>query len=225
MSEKLKAQGIHRFLGNKESQVHVLRGVQINLNSGHIKAVTGASGSGKSSLLYILGLLDKPDEGSIWVNNELVEHRDDATRTQIRNRHMGFVFQFHFLLTEFTALENVMLPIQKLRHLSDSDMADRAHKLLKDVGLEAKAHRLGNELSGGEQQRVAIARALANNPSIIFADEPTGNLDAKNSDMVFNLLQKVAHEHDQAILLVTHNQDIAQKCDQTLRMQDGQFLR
>jgi lipoprotein-releasing system ATP-binding protein len=189
-----------------------------------VYAIVGPSGCGKSTLLYLLGLLDQPDEGVIEINGSVMSNSDDAARTAARGQHIGFVFQFHFLMLEFTALDNVMMPMRKLGRLSGEEMKARAHGLLDAVGLGAKTHRLATQLSGGEQQRVAIARALANQPTILLADEPTGNLDAKNSGIVFDLLTKLAKEHGQAVVLVTHNPDIAQRCDFTRPMRDGVFV-
>jgi len=174
--------------------------------------------------MYLLGLLDRQDEGDIWIAGNDMGRAADAARTAVRNSSIGFVFQFHFLLSEFTALENLMLPMRKLEKLSEDEMRDRAQMLLDEVGLGDKSHRLANQLSGGEQQRVAVARALANEPAVIFADEPTGNLDVKNSTMVFDLLRKLCHEHRQAVLMVTHNQNLAKLCDVVLSMQDGEFV-
>jgi lipoprotein-releasing system ATP-binding protein len=148
----------------------------------------------------------------------------DAVRTVARGEHIGFVFQFHFLMLEFTALENVMMPMRKLGRLSPLQMQERATRLLDSVGLGDKTHRLGTHLSGGEQQRVAVARALANQPTIILADEPTGNLDVKNAGLVFDLLTSLAKDNGQAVVLVTHNPDIAARCDVTRPMRDGLFL-
>ena len=153
-----------------------------------------------------------------------MSNTDDFARTAARGAHIGFVFQFHFLMLEFSALDNVLMPMRKLGRLSPAEMADRAHALLGSVGLGEKTHRLGTQLSGGEQQRVVIARALANQPSIILADEPTGNLDVKNSGTVFDLLTRLAKENDQAVILVTHNPEIAQRCDVTRPMRDGLFV-
>ena len=169
-------------------------------------------------------MLDKPDDGEIWINGQLMSNSADADRTAARGEHIGFVFQFHFLMLEFSALENVMMPMLKLGKLKPEEMTDRAHRLLTSVGLGEKTHRLGTQLSGGEQQRVAVARALANQPAIILADEPTGNLDVKNSAMVFDLLTSLAKENGQAVSLVTHNPDIASRCDFTRPMRDGLFI-
>ena len=153
-----------------------------------------------------------------------MSNSSDELRTAARNKHIGFVFQFHFLMLEFTALENVMMPMRKHGLLADEAMEARAAALLESVGLGAKTHRLGTQLSGGEQQRVAIARALANEPAIILADEPTGNLDQKNSGIVFDLLTRLAKENGQAIILVTHNPEIANRCDFVRPMRDGVFV-
>ncbi|MCC6415968.1 MAG: ABC transporter ATP-binding protein, partial [Opitutaceae bacterium] len=189
-----------------------------------VYAIVGPSGCGKSTLLYLLGLLDRQDEGEIEINGKFMSQSSDAERTAARGANIGFVFQFHFLMQEFTALDNVMMPMRKLGKLTPEQMEARARDLLGEVGLREKAHRLGTQLSGGEQQRVAIARALANEPSIILADEPTGNLDVKNSTMVFDLLTKLAKENGQAVILVTHNPDIANRCDHIRPMRDGLFV-
>lgn len=204
--------------------MHVLRGVSFEARRGEVYAVVGPSGCGKSTLLYLLGLLDRPDKGEIWINGRLMSNTLDEARTAARGEHIGFVFQFHFLMLEFSALENVMMPMRKLGRLTPAKMAERAQFLLESVGLGEKTHRLGTQLSGGEQQRVAIARALANEPAIILADEPTGNLDVKNSAVVFDLLTRLAKENGQAIVLVTHNPEIANRCDHILSMRDGQFV-
>ena len=175
-------------------------------------------------MLYLLGLLDRQDEGEITINGKLMSQSSDAERTAARGENIGFVFQFHFLMQEFSALDNVMMPMRKLGKLTPEQMENRARELLGEVGLGEKAHRLGTQLSGGEQQRVAVARALANQPSIILADEPTGNLDVKNSTMVFDLLTRLAKDNGQAVILVTHNPDIANRCDTVRPMRDGIFI-
>lgn len=205
-------------------RVHVLRGVNLKLYRGEVSAIVGPSGCGKSTLLYLLGLLDRQDSGSIHVMDEIVPLDKDGAHTRIRGEHIGFVFQFHFLLPEFSALENVMLPMRKLGRMGPKEMEARALALLKEVGLGDKTYRLPSQLSGGEQQRVAIARSLANMPGVLLADEPTGNLDVKNSLMVFESLTRLAKEKGQAVLIVTHNPELAGKCDRILRMQDGQFI-
>ncbi|MEN9663025.1 MAG: Lipoprotein-releasing system ATP-binding protein LolD [Verrucomicrobiota bacterium] len=216
--------GLHRYLGRDEGRVHVLKGVSFEARRGQVEAIVGPSGCGKSTLLYLLGLLDQPDGGEISINGNVMSNTDDAARTAARGAHIGFVFQFHFLMLEFTALENVMMPMRKLGRLPEPEMTARAHSLLASVGLGEKSHRLGTQLSGGEQQRVAVARALANQPTIILADEPTGNLDVKNSALVFDLLTRLAKENGQAVVLVTHNPEIANRCDATRPMRDGLFV-
>lgn len=220
----LRCTGLHRYLGVGEGRVHVLRGVSFEARRGNVYAIVGPSGCGKSTLLYQLGLLDQTDGGQIWLDGELMSNSSDADRTAARNRHIGFVFQFHFLMLEFSALDNVMMPMRKAGRLTQEQMEERARSLLDSVGLGAKTHRLGTQLSGGEQQRVAVARALANEPAVILADEPTGNLDQKNSDIVFNLLTSLAKENGQAIILVTHNTEIARRCDHVRPMRDGEFV-
>jgi len=220
----LQCWNIHKHLGEGESRVHVLCGVDLTLERSNTYAVVGPSGCGKSTLLYLLGLLDRPDRGQIFIRGQNMDEKNDNARTQARNKYIGFVFQFHFLLSEFTAAENVMLPMKKLGELSQDEMRACAEGLLDDVGLSDKYNRLATQLSGGEQQRVAVARSLANNPVVLLADEPTGNLDVKNSTLVFDLLYELAHEKGQAVLMVTHNPDIAKRCDHVLHMRDGEFL-
>ncbi len=223
-SVALRCEGLHRYLGRDEGRVHVLRDVSFAAERGQVYAIVGPSGCGKSTLLYQLGLLDRPDDGRIWINGELMSNSSDELRTAARCKHIGFVFQFHFLMLEFTALENVMMPMRKLGRFAPEAMEARARSLLESVGLGQKTHRLGTHLSGGEQQRVAIARAIANEPAILLADEPTGNLDAHNSALVFDLLTRLAKENGQAIVLVTHNRDIAERCDHVRPMGDGIFV-
>ena len=220
----LRCTNIHRSLGQGEGRVHVLKGVSFEAQRGQVYAVVGPSGCGKSTLLYLLGLLDRQDEGDVWINGRRMSNSSDAERTAARCVNIGFVFQFHFLMQEFTTLENVMMPMRKLGRLTEAEMHERAQQLLAAVGLEDKSHRLGTQLSGGEQQRVAIARALANAPSILLADEPTGNLDQRNSGIVFDLLTHLAKENGQAVIIVTHNPEIANRCDTVRPMRDGVFL-
>lgn len=222
--EVLRAVALHRYLGKNEGRVHVLRGVDLVLHPGQTCAVVGPSGCGKSTLLYLLGLLDRPDGGEIYLDGQPLAQGHDDARTVARNTRIGFVFQFHFLLSEFTALENILLPMRKAGTKSEEEMRERGHELLRQVGLSDKSQRLANQLSGGEQQRVAIARALANAPAVLLADEPTGNLDATNSRSVFELLQTVAHQLGQAVMIVSHNPDLARQCDRLLQMRDGVFV-
>ncbi len=220
----LSCHAIERYLGEDESRVHALRGVSLDVQPGSVHAVVGPSGCGKSTLLYILGLLDSPDAGSVMLGSEGVSHLPDDELARKRNEFIGFIFQFHFLMEDFTAQENVMIPMRRLGQLPEAAMADRAASLLDAVGLSGKHKRLSRHLSGGEQQRVAIARALANDPRVILADEPTGNLDTKNSDRAFELLQRMVYERAKALLLVTHNPSIAEACDYIHEMRDGRII-
>jgi lipoprotein-releasing system ATP-binding protein len=217
----LSCEGIERYLGEEEERVHALRGVSLDIESGSVHAVVGPSGCGKSSLLYILGLLDLPDGGSVSIESESVSHLSDDELARRRSKFIGFIFQFHFLMEDFTAQENVMIPMRKLGKLSDGEMRERAAGLLEAVSLGDKLRRPSRHLSGGEQQRVAIARALANDPKIILADEPTGNLDTANSERAFGLLQNIVREGEKALLLATHNPVIAEACDWMHEMRDG----
>ncbi len=220
----LSCEGIERYLGEDESRVHALRGVSLQLEPGTIHAVVGPSGCGKSTLLYVLGLLDPPDAGSVTIESEPISHLSDNELARRRNELIGFIFQFHFLMEDFTAQENIMIPMRRLGHLSEEQMLDRASMLLDAVGLGDKLRRPSRHLSGGEQQRVAIARALANDPRVILADEPTGNLDTKNSQRAFDLLQRIVREKQKALLLVTHNPMIAEACDWLHEMKDGRIV-
>jgi lipoprotein-releasing system ATP-binding protein len=220
----LSCRNIERYLGEEESRVHALRGVSLDLEPGTLHAVVGPSGCGKSSLLYVLGLLDPPDNGSVSIESQTMSHLSDDALARKRNEFIGFIFQFHFLMEDFTAQENVMIPMRRLGRLSDAEMRERAAGLLEAVGLGDKLSRPSRHLSGGEQQRVAIARALANDPRVILADEPTGNLDTANSERAFELLQKLVHQGEKALLLATHNPAIAEACDWIHEMKDGRIV-
>lgn len=220
----LRCHDLERFLGEDESRVHALRGVSLQLEPGSVHAVVGPSGCGKSTLLYILGLLDRPDAGWIELESDNVSQLPDHRLSQLRRELIGFIFQFHFLLEEFTAEENIMIPMRRLGRLSEGEMRIRATELLGGVGLAEKATRPSRHLSGGEQQRVAVARALANDPRIILADEPTGNLDTENSHRAFELLQEIVQRGQKALLLVTHNPAIAERCDWIHEMKDGRII-
>lgn len=207
-----------------EEYVQALRGVSFEVKTGEVTAIVGPSGCGKSTLLYLLGLLDRPDKGEILLDNKSVSQASDQVRTELRNKNLGFIFQFHFLIKELTACENVSMPLFKAG-IQRKEANKRARSVLAKLGLGDKAERFANKLSGGEQQRVAIARAMINSPSLLLADEPTGNLDSENSRKVFQLLLQFAREESTAVILVTHNPEIAEKCDQILRMKDGQIVR
>ena len=220
----LSCEGVERYLGEEEERVHALRGVSLEVEAGSVHGVVGPSGCGKSSLLYILGLLDLPDAGRVSIESEPVSQLSDDELAQKRSKFIGFIFQFHFLMEDFTAQENVMIPMRKLGQLSDSEMRERAAGLLEAVGLGDKLRRPSRHLSGGEQQRVAIARSLANDPRVILADEPTGNLDTANSERAFELLQNLVHGRGKALLLATHNPAIAEACDWIHEMKDGRIV-
>ncbi|MBT5716651.1 MAG: ABC transporter ATP-binding protein [Opitutae bacterium] len=212
----------HSFLEGDE-KVHALRGVSFEANKGEVTSIIGPSGCGKSTLMYLLGLLEQPETGDILINNKSISRLSDLQRTRIRNERIGFIFQFHFLIKELSARENVALPAIK-KGDNPREALKRADQILNQLGLGKKLDRFANKLSGGEQQRVAIARALINSPSIILADEPTGNLDTANSEIVFNLLQTLSRKQNLAVLLVTHNNQLAKRCDKFITMNDGLIL-
>src|SRR6476469_1250837 len=219
----LSCDRIERYLGEEEERVHALRGVSLEVEAGSVHAVVGPSGCGKSSLLYILGLLDLPDAGRVAIQSEPVAELSDDELALRRIKFIGFIFQFHFLMEDFTAQENVMIPMRRLGGLPVAEMRERAAGLLEAVGLGDKLRRPSRHLSGGEQQRVAIARALANDPRVILADEPTGNLDTANSERAFELLQNIVQQGGKALLLATHNPVIAESCDWIHEMKDGRI--
>jgi lipoprotein-releasing system ATP-binding protein len=219
----LEAHNLSRFLGEGPTRVHALKGVSLKVEPGKTYSIVGHSGSGKSTLLYLLGLLDRAESGTLTLAGQATETLSDDARTELRNRFIGFVFQFHFLIKEFSVLDNVMIPMRKSGTLTPRAMKEKGMSLLQSVGLSDKAQRLGNQLSGGEQQRVAIARALANDPHVVLADEPTGNLDKENADRVFELLSSISRERGNAFVMVSHNMELAQRCDIVLPMQDGRF--
>jgi lipoprotein-releasing system ATP-binding protein len=212
----------HSFLEGDE-RVNALRGVSFQAIAGELTSIVGPSGCGKSTLLYLLGLLDQPDSGEILIDGKEMSKSNEEQRTMLRNQSIGFVFQFHFLIKELTAVENVSLPAQK-KGLSKKIAIERASDVLCKLVLESKRERFANKLSGGEQQRVAIARALVNSPALLLADEPTGNLDSANSENVFELLQNLAREQNIAILMVTHNEEIANRCDKIISIRDGLII-
>ncbi len=203
--------------------MEVLKGVDITINSGEIVSIVGPSGSGKSTLLHILGTLDKPDQGEVFLGRENISHLQGNKLSNFRNKHIGFVFQFHHLLPEFSALENVCIP-GWLTSRSKIEVKQKAEQLLKILGLSNRLENKPNQLSGGEQQRVAVARALINKPDIVFADEPTGNLDTVNAKELHQLFFDLRKEFNQTFLIVTHNEELAQLSDRTLTMKDGKIV-
>jgi lipoprotein-releasing system ATP-binding protein len=215
----LSAKDIHKKYG----PVEVLKGVDIMINPGEIVSIVGPSGSGKSTLLHILGTLDKPDRGDVFLGNENISRLQGNKLAGFRNKHIGFVFQFHHLLPEFSALENVCIP-GWLTSRNKNEVKQKAEELLRILGLSHRLENKPNQLSGGEQQRVAVARALINKPDIVFADEPTGNLDTANAKELHQLFFDLRKEFNQTFLIVTHNEELAQLSDRTLTMKDGKII-
>lgn len=205
--------------------VQVLNNISFSIEKGEFVSVIGKSGCGKSTLLYILSTMDTDYTGELLIDAELMTNQKEAKLARVRNEKIGFVFQFHYLLNEFTVLRNVMLPGLKLAKYAEKEMEQRAMEKLKLLGIENLAHKKSNQISGGEKQRVAIARALINDPHIIMGDEPTGNLDKKNSDVVFEIFQKLAADLKQTLLIVTHDQDFAARTQRTIEMEDGKIIR
>jgi lipoprotein-releasing system ATP-binding protein len=203
----------------------LVRDINLAVRPGDFLAVTGPSGSGKSSLLYLLGLLDLPTQGSVFVNGVDAGPLEEEERASVRLSEIGFVFQFHFLLPEFTALENVLLPMRALSRLSDGETRERGHAILDSLGLDGHAQKLPGQLSGGQRQRVAIARALANDPKVILADEPTGNLDTAASNQVLEIFEALARQSGRAIVIVTHDLDLARRAGRQIRLVDGMIER
>jgi lipoprotein-releasing system ATP-binding protein len=221
----LKANNVSKsFQTVKKLSLQVLKSVSIEIEQNKITVIIGASGAGKSTLLHILGGLDRPDSGEIIFNNTIIHELPDDKLTRFRNNNIGFVFQFHHLLPEFTALENVMLP-QMIKGISEKKAALRAEKLLDETGLSDRASHKPAELSGGEQQRVAVARALANDPELILADEPTGNLDSQNSIILQDIFKSLKNKSDKTFVIVTHNQELISLTDNLYEMKDGNIYK
>lgn len=216
----LQAKNIIKTYNEDKIRTNVLKGVNIDIYSNELTAIVGKSGSGKSTLLHILGTLDKADSGEIIYKGEELLKLSDKKKAAFRNIHLGFVYQFHHLLSDFSALENVMMPML-IAGINKNDAKQRALELLEKVALSEKADSRPSELSGGQRQRVAIARALANSPELILADEPTGNLDEKNALMVFSLFEKLVKEDKIAVVIVTHDNSLSEKCDRVYTMKDG----
>ncbi len=215
----IKAEGIEKSFGN----LRVLKGVSLEVGESEVVSIMGASGAGKTTLLQILGTLSTPDKGSIIIDGIDVLKLPDKTLAEFRNKKIGFVFQFHHLLPEFTALENVMIPALIAKR-SKNGAEQEAKTILTDLGLAERFHHKPSELSGGEQQRVAVARALINKPSVILADEPSGNLDSKTKEELHNLFFNLRDKYGQTIIIVTHDPSLAKMCDRTLNMKDGLFI-
>ena len=220
----LEIKNIHKFYRTgAANQLDVLKGISLSINSGEIISIVGQSGAGKSTLVHILGLLDRPSSGEIIFEEKNVTNLTDEQISRIRNLNIGFVFQFHHLLPEFTALENVMMPAM-IAGKNGKDEIAKAKSLLNEVGLEEREHHRPSELSGGEQQRVAVARALMNSPKIIFADEPSGNLDAENAEKLHDLLFNLRTKYNQTFVIVTHNKDLAKRSDRVISLSNGMVV-
>ncbi|MEO8933734.1 MAG: ABC transporter ATP-binding protein [Xanthomarina sp.] len=218
----IQAKNIHKYYND----LHVLKGVNLDIKKGEIVSIVGASGAGKTTLLQILGTLDKPSskkKNEFVINNTNISKLNDRALAKFRNEHIGFIFQFHQLLPEFTALENTCIPAY-IKKTKKSDAEKRAKELLNFLGLKNRYNHKPNELSGGEQQRVAVARALINNPELIFADEPSGNLDSESAENLHQLFFKLRDEFGQTFVIVTHNQELADMADRKLTMVDGKII-
>jgi len=224
METILKASGIVKYFMDPEP-FRVLNDITFEASKGQFLSIVGKSGCGKSTLLYVLSTMDTDYEGMLEIKGEQLHGWGQNNLARFRNEHLGFVFQFHYLLPEFTALKNVMLPALKLGKYTRDEVASRALEKLRMVGMENYAQKVSARLSGGQQQRVAIARALINDPDIIMCDEPTGNLDKANSQNVFDIFRELSHQNHQTIIAVTHDVDFARGSDYVVEMQDGQILR
>lgn len=219
----LHLEGVVRKFGRGHTQLEVLKGADLSVSSGEIIALVGPSGSGKSTLLQIAGLLEKPDSGEVYISGEATSKLGDDRRTELRREHLGFVYQYHHLLPEFSALENIAIP-QIIAGLGKTVAKERAQQLLETLGLAPRAIHRPAELSGGEQQRVAIGRALANAPSLLLADEPTGNLDPETADEVFNMLLNLTRQVGLTAVIATHNPELAARMDRIVRVEDGHLI-
>jgi lipoprotein-releasing system ATP-binding protein len=223
--EVLRLEGVRKsYAIGAPAETEVLHGIDLVLKKGTFSALIGPSGSGKSTLLNIIGLLDRPTSGALFITGKDTSTLEEAQLTRLRGRTIGFVFQYHYLLSAFTAMENIMMPILLERGRPDSSMRDTALGLLQKVGLVQWKNNLATNMSGGQQQRVAIARALALNPSLILADEPTGNLDTQSANNVFELMRQVSAASGTTVLLVTHNLQLAKRCDRIIELVDGTIV-
>jgi lipoprotein-releasing system ATP-binding protein len=224
-SPVLKLEGVSKtYNTGTPAEVEVLHQIDLTLQHGEFVALMGPSGSGKSTLLNIIGLLDRPSAGRLFIDGQNTADLNDAELTKLRGHSIGFVFQSHFLISAFTALENVMMPMLVDQRFPSAAMRERAHNLLAEMDLDKWENNLANNMSGGQQQRVAIARGLAMNPALILADEPTGNLDTKSTDTVFEMMRRVNVKDKTTFLIVTHNLDLAQRCDRIIEVVDGRIV-
>ena len=217
----MKLEDIDKFYMETGNKLHILRKLNLEVKRGEFVSILGKSGSGKSTLLNIMGLLDKIDGGKIWIDNKEVSSLNEMERNNIKNHFLGFVFQFHYLMSEFTALENVMIPALLNNFKNKKEIEKEAKELLEIVGLAERMKHKPNQLSGGEKQRVAIARAMINKPKLILADEPTGNLDEDTGELIFSLFRKINKEHNQSIVVVTHARDLSQVTDRQIFLKKG----
>jgi len=217
----MKLEDIDKFYMETGNKLHILRKLNLEVKRGEFVSILGKSGSGKSTLLNIMGLLDKIDGGKIWIDDKEVSSLNEMERNNIKNHFLGFVFQFHYLMSEFTALENVMIPALLNNFKNKKEIEKEAKELLEIVGLAERIKHKPNQLSGGEKQRVAIARAMINKPKLILADEPTGNLDEDTGELIFSLFRKINKEHNQSIVVVTHARDLSQVTDRQIFLKKG----
>ena len=217
----IKLEDVDKFYMETGNKLHILKKLNLEVKRGEFVSILGKSGSGKSTLLNIMGLLDKIDGGKIWIDDKEVSSLNETERNNIKNHFLGFVFQFHYLMSEFTALENVMIPALLKNVKNKAEIEKEAKELLEIVGLAERMKHKPNQLSGGEKQRVAIARAMINKPKLILADEPTGNLDEDTGEMIFSLFRKINKERNQSIVVVTHARDLSQVTDRQIYLKRG----
>jgi len=221
----VEARHLSRVLGDGAAAQTILHDLSFSIDRGQFVALTGASGGGKSTLLYLIGALDRQTEGEVWLDGVEMGALDDDDRAAFRNERLGFVFQFHFLLPEFSALENIVIPMMRRGRVSRSEAEDHAYDVLRLLDLEELYHRKPGQLSGGQQQRVSIARAVANDPALILADEPTGNLDSKNAEGVFQVFAELVREQGRTVVMVTHDADFARRTTRQIRLKDGRVVQ
>jgi lipoprotein-releasing system ATP-binding protein len=220
----LEAIHINKFF-HDPIKIQVLKEINFSINQGDFVSVIGRSGCGKSTLLYILSTMDTDYDGELLINNVNMKGKSEAQLAKVRNENIGFVFQFHYLLNEFSVIRNIMLPGLKLGKYKEAELEHKAYEKLKILGIEKEALKKPNQLSGGQKQRVAISRALINDPLLIMGDEPTGNLDKKNGELVFNIFKELAEEYNQSLLIVTHDTEFAEKTHRIIEMEDGRIIR
>ena len=224
MSNKvIELKNVNKIYKTKAEEIHILKNVNLSFSKGNFVSIQGKSGSGKTTLLNILGLLDVPTNGDMLIDDKLINYKDEKIKNKIRNEKMGFVFQFHYLLNEFTALENVMMPALINKKFNKKEVREKAMELLELVGFSERVKHKPLELSGGEKQRVAIARSMINDPEIILADEPTGNLDTETSLVINNLFKKINEEKKQSIIIVTHSLELANLAEYKYKIEKGEF--